>query len=275
MSDIIINHEGTGFDAIEAGGAPRLLALLPPKPMALPGFKKTLGTLDRDLWTTTNRLEQLGEKLPRYDQGQVGSCEICSEIECIGGVRASAGLPPVRLSWAMGYAMTNDGADVGASFGALYPLASEKGVCREETMPPGLYRRSQISAKAYAEAKFFRPTLAYHGASFEEVVTAIIRDDFWPVIGVVVGNNFNTLNDEGCIPLTRGIPNHAVTAADVVRIRSGWGIRFINHWRRSWGIDGNAIISEAAYKAMAYQDAMIYQSVSIDAGIDIPTVVIA
>jgi hypothetical protein len=277
MSDLFL-HKPTGFDAIHAGGESRLLSLLPPDPTRLkaaPRLQDTVPLIPRSAWYPTSRFKTLGSKLIITNQGQVGACEACSEVECIGGVRASAGLPKVQLSWSMAYALANGGRDQGLPIGGCYDTFLETGVCREETMPPGFYGPRQIPAKAKAEARSFRPTLAYHCQSFDEVATAIL-DDFWPVVGVVVGNGFNSFSAEGCTPAVRGIPNHAVTGVDLVRIKSGWGIRFLNHWG-AWGPwdDGTAITSEAAYDAMMYQDSIAYQSVTIDAGIDLPGVVLA
>ena len=144
-------------------------------------------------------------------------------------------------------------------------------------MPPGFYTRGQIPARASEEARLFRPMLAYHCRSFDEVATAILYD-FWPVIGVVVAGNFEQTTTEGCIPAVRGMPNHAVTGVDLVRLRNGgWGIRFLNHWGATWGPfgDGTAVTPEPAYKAMTYLDSIAYQSVTTAAGLDLPPAVLA
>jgi hypothetical protein len=268
----------TGFDAvIDQHGEKRLLALTPPKPKAMPTLEASgIEIIPRTEWDDllkqrgASRLSTIGNNCCRYDQGQVGKCEPTAEVECVGQLRALNGLPKTPLSSSMLYSFINGGRDQGASIGDGYPVLQQFGVCKENTVSTGFLTRGQIPQTALVEARSYRALKAVHCPSFDEIVTAWFNG--WAVVnGVCVGGRFNNLDAEGVYPVTRGMPNHAVSMWDLRKLKSGqWCLWDCNHWRRTWGVDGDFGCSEACYEALGYQDAIAYQVVSIDEATDMP-----
>lgn len=260
--------DNDGFDAfVTPDGIHRKLNLAAPKMRMLSAMGRVQDVVElvpRSEWRPTKRLINIGDRIPRYDQGRVGRCEATSEVECMGILRAIAGLPVVRLSAPFAYAMVNGGVDAGVGIGDCYPKLSTTGVCREESASLGFLVLSQLTAAQYAEASKYVAVSAYFCNSIEEAFTAHYHGC---VIahGVVVGDQFNHLNAEGCTPNQPGMPNHAVTALDIVQLKSGqFGWLDLNHWTRQWGVDGNFIDPENNYRLMGYQACIAYQAVAID-----------
>lgn len=270
---LLFAHEN-GFDAFETpDGTPRLLTLLPPKPRAIPRFSDVFDVIvDPRDWEETHHKLAIGDRCPRYDQGHIGRCEPTSEVEAIGQLRAWAGLDPVALSASMLYALilNNNPQDTGAEIGAGLPHLQTIGVATQEACPEGWYLRSQLGKPVYESARNFRVISAFHCPTFAEIATALILKKGAIVFGVRVGDNFNKLDSEFVCPVTPGTPNHAVSAWDLVRLKSGqWGIDACNHWTRQWGNDGDFVQSQDGYEALSWKDAICYVSMPIDVA-DLP-----
>ena len=260
-----------GFSGMVIDGIPRKLNLTAPKLKAMPRLEDTQDLIPESEWTTTDITAHLGDILPDHDQGSVGQCELCSEVEAVEFVRLVSGLSVVKLSPSFLYGMVNNGVDHGASIGDGEAILKQFGTCRDELCPTGrFYVRSQLTKEMYADARNYRALFAFHTPTFEEIVTARLRG-FGVVHGVSVGATFNNLDGDGCYPPTRGFPNHAISVRDIRRRSNGeWYTWCRNHWSKKWGDDGRFGTSQAAYEAMGYQDAIAYCVVSIDADAPLP-----
>lgn len=167
-----------------------------------------------------------------------------SHSSCVGFSAAGAlmwdlwsiGFPlPGKLSGAYVYSWINNNRDAGASIVAALRALQKHGTCLESTVPwNNIYRRN-IPAAADEEAKRFMLETGMTLSGFEEIASA--GQVGKPVqLGVYVGRNFGSFDDEGVPGYAGRGSNHSVFLAPLLVKKAGGGFKapMINTWG-SWG----------------------------------------
>lgn len=144
------------------------------------------------------------------------------------------------------YGNINGGRDAGAFVGDSLTSMQKQGVSLWGTIPYSEYRSSRFPAKAYEEAKRFKPEMVYWTKTFEDIGSAAQRGH--PVVfGCEIGNAFNP-DSRGVIPAQRGGGGgHCMFVAGVRKIDGQWYLHIINSWGTSWGLNGTCYMPKSYF----------------------------
>ena len=236
---------------LHAGGEERVLACLAPpegRVCALPPFEMSLEARDYREVDLRDGID-----LPRRNQGRTGSCGGQSSATAFDlAFRLSGQKRPASLFSAYGlYAACNGGKDGGVSLMDVLETLKDRGCPLEEDVPNGALFLPQIPTPAWEKAKRFRVAEAWELKSFADICTALTLR-FPVVAGIVVGNNFGTLDSTGTSPLPDvEAGGHALAMVGLRKHpQHGWQARCQNSWGRAWGADGDSWLTEAHFRRL-------------------------
>jgi hypothetical protein len=252
-------------------GEYRVLGLTPSSEESkakFPKFGAHFATLDPSQWKETDLSSFNPDVL---DQDGVGACASFAGSGGIAMGLLQAGRPKKAFNPYFLYALVNGGRDAGSSLSDVMSALMVDGVCSAEMMPYRLTFKSQLPQQAYDDASKYKLLKTFHCGSFEEICSAITLG-FTVPLGIMVGNNFSNLDNEGVAPLpSGGGGGHAILGIGLHQSsRYGWVIKILNSWGSSFGMRGYCYLRKEMFRAMN-PDAFAIQSVN-DPDSNVPVV---
>jgi hypothetical protein len=179
----------------------------------------------------------------RENQGQYGSCgghgSSAALTAAINYQRARSGKDPLHLSPTFLYGLCNGGSDNGSAPDDLRQAILDSGCCLISTVPEGAIYSRRYPSDSYTEAKRFKGDQLLVLSTFEEMVTANLREEAL-FSGIFCGGNFNP-SRLGVMPEFDGreVGGHCTAQiGELEKINGVWGLWTLNSWGASWGVDG-------------------------------------
>lgn len=191
------------------------------------------------------------------DQNGYGACNGFAAAESVEEAEWVAGLPFVRLSGWQIYADLCGGVDRGSSIAEALQLLMTRGVCPDALVPYGTINPNRISAAA-RQAATHRIEIGNRLPQSFAALMSVVQRRGSANFSVCVGANFDQLDSDGVVGFTSGYGNHAIsTALGAKRSRRDgrWLLKFRNHWRPSWGLNGFGWVDARHVERQSYFDA--------------------
>lgn len=201
------------------------------------------------------------KNMPFFDQGQHGSCVGNSSVKALMNARARQAMEYLLLSPCYVYGQINGGRDNGANISDAMTTLLNKGTCLETIVPQGQIYKSRNPPEADANALLHRAEECYNLENWDEILSAYALG--WDIcLSVRVGGNFNSLDKNGCPPVSRGMGNHAVYFGNELKITSDGRLALggDNSWGTNWGLHGELFIYEEHIAEQEYFDAFAIKS---------------
>jgi hypothetical protein len=227
-----------GIPWIQVNGDKRMLnaRMDPVKMQALQKYGDHNPTFPQSEWFELNRQNVYGSPEWILDQNGVGQCVACGWVGALRRGRATIGASDVPLSSGFLYSLINGGQDQGAVISDGIDALKNVGTCTFATVGIKPFYTRQMPPGAREEAKRFRLADAYRCDTWEELVSALLTGRFYPVYGVMVGNNFSRFDSNGVAGHDRGPGNHCMMADGLRKLPDGrWVLDNVNSWSPTWG----------------------------------------
>lgn len=191
------------------------------------------------------------------DQNGKGACNGHAAASVAEWARWLAGMTHVDLSAWMVYAILCNGIDNGSNIGDALTLMSKTGTCPDKDVAYGSINPRAVSAANRTAALQNRVEIGTKLLTFDDMLTsAALRRPF--NFSLRASDNFGNLDSDGCIPVTPGVGNHAITGGLGLKQRKSngeWLILWQNSWTTKWGDNGFAWVSEGSIKRQQYFEA--------------------
>jgi hypothetical protein len=244
---------------IDNAGHERFLGNLPPSDGLRYGWTVYGDRRDTPMVPRSRWPELIGQMTPGpdfpflpyvHDQDGVGQCNADATVSVIESCRLSQGLPFVKLSAADLYHRINGGQDQGSLLEDGIAEAMKNGVGTADTCGT-LWKRGMRTASPDERGRF-KVLEAFLCPTFDHCMSAVLMG-FRLVSGIMWYQNYN-VDSEGWLPLRgQGSPGgHAVFGyKPAMRQAQGgtvFGIWHRNSWANNWGINGDGVFPEPAYK---------------------------
>lgn len=191
------------------------------------------------------------------DQDGKGACNGFAAAASLMWARWIAGYTHVDLSPWFVYAILCNGVDQGSMISDALDLLTQTGTCPDSVVPYATINPRSLSQAARDAAGRFKIDLGGPLRNFDDMVAATVaRRPF--NFSIFVGNNFNSLDADGCPPAYPGQPgNHAVCGG--LGIKAGRDgrprIKVANSWSTAWGLNGYFWVAAAHVDRQPYFEA--------------------
>jgi hypothetical protein len=250
--------------AVKFDGIYRVLACIPSSEESVAAFPR-FGASQR--FAAADMLQEIDYewyKNPIWDQRMTSSC---TGQGCGAGMQLcymQSGRPLVEFNPYFIYGLVNRGRDAGAMISDCLTALKQYGICPKDDLQQGMMFRSQFPPKAFENAKRFKLSEAYKCDTFEEICAAIAVGFVCP-LGIMVGDNFANLDNQGVAPLPAGGGGgHCILGMGLKKsTRYGWMIKIQNSWGSRFGINGHCYIHKGHFSRMS-PDAFAIQVVIDD-----------
>jgi hypothetical protein len=230
-------HPESGLPMVEEGGAWRVLGCLPPPLGASPQMWEASRGLPPSQFKECN-LHTSFPIIKTDDQAQSQSC-VGHAIEKIWSYNwLQSGMIPKDFSPTFIYGLINHGVDRGASLTDGMNALKLFGIAESSYVPEGMIFRSQFPSGAVANAKRYKPVETLRITSYDDICSAITLGQ--PVAtGILVGENFGKLDDQGICPVPETpVGGHAIALVGLSYCKKleDWVVLMHNSWGMSWGL---------------------------------------
>lgn len=249
----------------DTGGVLRPLGHVPPKILRNVSAAPMQAEVPQDQWVEFD-LRNMNSPIDMMDQNGRGACNGFAAATALEWTRYLAGLTHVDLSPWMIYAILCGGIDRGSNIGDALDLLSKTGTCPYADVAYGTINPNRITPANRMKAVNYRIEIGSKLTNFDELMSAAqLRQPF--NFSLHVGNRFNTLDKNGCIPIEPGQGNHAICGGlGAKKLPDGeWAILFQNSWSTAWGDDGYAWFRRANITRQTW-----FESYAVLAAIDSP-----
>ncbi|MDB5310663.1 MAG: hypothetical protein JWO38_4865 [Gemmataceae bacterium] len=215
---------------------------------AQPQYVSTLQTIPRSQWP------KKGGGLRRFfryswDQGQQGSCGGHGGAAAFTAAWNYQGQTDHEFSPTYLYGLVNGGQDRGSTPEDLKTALETTGICLRSTVGPGEIFARSFPPTANGEAANYRADNQLVFTTFDELATAIIREQA-VFTGIFCGGRF-TPDANGLLPDWDGRQVGGHCTAQIGELEyipgRGWGAWTKNSWRGDWGVDGWAWVGESYF----------------------------
>lgn len=214
------------------------------------GTRPPAKIIPREDWTPVDWSHFVDKVL---DQDGQGACNAFASVQAVHVLRRMLGLPFVELSAGNLYGRINGGRDAGSTLVDAIRELEKRGVCTAQTVPHLEWQQHRWPKGWEEEAKKFRVQEAYDCPIFDYIASALLCG-FVVNVGIMIGHNFEP-DRSGWIPPRRGeAGGHAMCAVGLLRRGSEWGVKIVNSWGPSWGLDGFAIVPESYFRTPLWTD---------------------
>lgn len=256
---------GQRHDAIFAGGAVRLLAVLPdPKVFRAPGFP--FPVIPRSEWPRRafrNRVQDV----PIKDQGTHGSCVNHGFASALEITRAYMGQTYYELSGTYAYCSIKLGYDGGSIPSDMAKWLVEKGLCLATECPSTNIDPSRVQRSAPGTAMRFRvpDDSLFECVGWDQIVTAVLMG--FAIAGTVrVVGGWDNLSPPFVPPWGRGPGNHVTCMGEGVLDLGGGrvGIDCRNSWSPQWGDRGYYTLTEDHVRYQTDASFYAFRTATID-----------
>ncbi len=188
---------------------------------------------------------------PIKDQKTTSSCVGHGCASGMELVWKQVGNPAQSFTPYFTYGLINNGRDAGAMISHGMMALKQYGACPDGQLPSGMMYKNQFPQTAYSAAERFKLVKAYKCANFDEVCQAINLGFCCP-LGIMVGNNFPQLDQEGVAPLPNGGGGgHCILGVGLkLSQRYGWLVKILNSWGSRFGQNGFCYLRREAFQYM-------------------------
>lgn len=205
-------------------------------------------------------------QLKILDQNGYNGCTYWSSTQGLMFARLQSGQPHAQLEPLFGYGMATGGWNVGTSILEAAQQISKSGICQVGKIPAKLMNPRKFGSDATADALRFRFEIDQKMESWAEVLSEAGGRRRAVVLAVQVGNNYNDLDSDDCMGVSRGDGNHAILIAGGKKTRKDGrpALKHAGSWGTRWGRNGFAWYYEDLWDAVGYPEAYTIKAVIED-----------